>query len=115
MHLAGSPASPSLVTIHTGIDHTERMLAWSSKKLDELEREDLCGFIFKSRSPSCGVGTADVYWEEEVSQTGTGIFAAAFMERFPLTPVADEDMLHDPKHLKDFRELVNAFKPARRP
>lgn len=115
MQLAGSPASPRLVAINTQIDHTVRMLVWSRKKLDELEHEGLCGFIFKSRSPSCGVGTAYVSGVDGVSQAGTGIFAAAFIERFPMTPVADEDMLHDPKRLKDFRERVNAFKPATRP
>ena len=112
MQLLGSPASPRLVTINTHIDHTERMLAWSRKKLDELEREVVDGFIFKSRSPSCGVGTVDVYGVDGVSKTGSGIFAAAFMKRFPMTPVADEDTLHDPKHLEDFIERVKAFKTA---
>jgi uncharacterized protein YbgA (DUF1722 family)/uncharacterized protein YbbK (DUF523 family) len=110
MHLAGSPASPSLVTIHTGIDQTERMLAWSSKKLDELEREDLCGFIFKSRSPSSGMERVKVYTGKGVSPTGSGIFARAFMDRFPLTPVEDEGRIQDPKLRENFIERVFVFK-----
>jgi uncharacterized protein YbbK (DUF523 family) len=48
MHLAGDPASPRLVTVKTGIDHTEGMLEWTKKKMKEIEHEALCGFIFKS-------------------------------------------------------------------
>ncbi len=115
MQLMGNPASPRLVTLNTQIDHTGKLLAWSREKLDELEKEGLCGFIFKSRSPSCGVGTADVIGVDGVSRAGSGIFAAAFMDRFPMTPVADEDMLRDPKHLEDFMERVISFKPAIKP
>lgn len=106
MCLTGDPDSPRLVTIQSGIDHTEKLFNWSLKKLDELESEGLGGFIFKSRSPSCGVGTADVYGVDGASQAGTGIFAAAFMERFSLMPFADEDMLRDPKLREKFMEQV---------
>lgn len=53
-----------------------------------------------------GFGTADVYGVDGASLAGTGIFAAAFMEKFPLTPVADEDMLRDPKFREKFMERV---------
>ena len=56
MKLVGDPSSPRLVTRNTGIDVTERILEWAGKRTGELENEDLSGFIFKSRSPSCGVG-----------------------------------------------------------
>ncbi|NTW17649.1 MAG: DUF523 domain-containing protein, partial [Syntrophaceae bacterium] len=32
MRLIGEPESPRLVTIHSGIDHTERMLQWEMEK-----------------------------------------------------------------------------------
>ena len=52
MHLVAAPDGPRLVTIRTQADYTERMLAWAQERLVELEHEDLCGFIFKSGSPS---------------------------------------------------------------
>jgi uncharacterized protein YbbK (DUF523 family) len=52
MRLVGDPASPRLITTHTGTDHTQRMERWARQRSAELEREDLCGFVFKSRSPS---------------------------------------------------------------
>jgi len=52
MRLAGDPHSPRLVTVRSGIDHTERMLTWARKRVAKLAKEELCGFIFKSDSPS---------------------------------------------------------------
>jgi len=95
MCLAGDPASPRLVTIKTAIDHTERMLRWAHKRVVELESEHLCGFVFKSRSPSCGMAGVEVCDENGDSREGGGLFARVFMEHFPLLPVEDESRLHD--------------------
>ena len=96
MCLAGDPASPRLVTIKTGIDQTERMLRWAHKRVVELETEHLCGFVFKSRSPSCGMARVNVHDENGDSREGGGgLFARIFMEHFPLLPVEDESRLHD--------------------
>jgi uncharacterized protein YbbK (DUF523 family) len=48
MHLEGDPGSPRLVTIRTKRDFTDQMLHWANKRVQELEGENLCGFIFKS-------------------------------------------------------------------
>ena len=85
LRLVGDPAAPRLVTSRTGVDHTDGMKAWAAQRLDGLEQEDLCGFVFKSRSPSSGMRQVKVYPAEggAPSHTGVGIFARAFMERFP--------------------------------
>ncbi len=46
MHLEGDPESPRLVTSRTKQDMTERMVDWAKKRVVDLEKEDLCGFIF---------------------------------------------------------------------
>jgi uncharacterized protein YbgA (DUF1722 family)/uncharacterized protein YbbK (DUF523 family) len=115
MRLVGDPASPRLVTIKTGIDLTERMQAWSAKKLWLLEKEDLCGFVFKSRSPSSGMRSVKVYGPTGVpSHAGAGIFARAFMEMFPLIPVEDEGRLHDPELRENFIERLFVFQRWKR-
>src|SRR4030043_2247655 len=55
MQLEGDPDSPRLVTIRTKQDLTERMVQWARKRIIALEKEDLCGFIFKTDSPSSGM------------------------------------------------------------
>ncbi|MCX5720250.1 MAG: DUF523 and DUF1722 domain-containing protein [Nitrospirae bacterium] len=111
MHLVGNPDSPRLVTIRTGIDHTEGMLKWTTKKLNELEKENLCGFTFKSRSPSSGLSGVKVYSPSGMpSQRGAGIFGGAFTKRFPLIPVIDDGRLHDPGLRENFIERAFVYK-----
>ncbi len=107
MHLEGDPDSPRLVTTHSKQDVTGRMVKWAKKRAAELEKEDLCGFIFKSDSPSSGMGRVKVYNEKGMPvKKGIGMFARIFMEHFPLLPVEDEGRFHDPELLENFIERV---------
>lgn len=111
MHLVGDPDSPRLVTIHTGVDHTEGVLKWAREKLKKLEKVDICGFIFKSRSPSSGIRGVKVYTiSGKLSRTGTGIFGGAFMRHFPIIPIIDDGRLHDPRLRENFIERVFVYK-----
>ena len=111
MRLQGDPASPRLVTSRTGVDHTDRMVAWAERRLKELEKEDLCGFIFKSDSPSSGMERVRVYsYKGMPERKGVGIFARMFMEHFPLLPVEEEGRLHDPKLRENFIESIFTLK-----
>jgi uncharacterized protein YbbK (DUF523 family)/uncharacterized protein YbgA (DUF1722 family) len=97
MRLEGNLLSHRLMITGTGKDLTGRMLAWASKKAGKLAKEQLCGFIFKSASPSCGMERVKIYGEKSKPvKNGVGLFAEFFMSRFPLLPVADEIRLHDP-------------------
>ncbi len=107
MHLFGSPESPRLETIKTGLDYTERMLKWAERKLKKLEKENLCGFIFKCRSPSSGIGGVKVYMPSgSVTKQGIGIFGGAFMRHFPLIPIEDDGRLHNPRFRENFIERI---------
>jgi hypothetical protein len=73
------------------------MTAWARKKLEELERIDLCGYICKKDSPSSGMERVKVYGDSGIpAKVGSGIFTKAFMEHFPLIPVEEEGRLNDP-------------------
>lgn len=110
MHLIGTPESPRLVTRATGIDHTDGMKKWAEKKLKELEQDGLCGFIFKSKSPSSGYQRVKVYSSSGMpGGSGSGIFAGAFMQHFPVIPVEDEGRLNDPKLRENFIERIFVF------
>ena len=111
MHLEGDPESPSLVTSRTKQDVTDRMVRWAEKRVVEIEEEDLCGFIFKSDSPSSGMERVRVYNEKGMPvKKGIGIFAKIFMEHFPLLPVEDEGRLHDPELRENFIERIFILK-----
>jgi uncharacterized protein YbgA (DUF1722 family)/uncharacterized protein YbbK (DUF523 family) len=111
MRLANDPESPRLATVQTGIDHTDRMTRWAHMRVKGLEKEDLCGFIFKSRSPSCGMEKVKVYDEKgRPGKNGVGMFASIFMEHFPLVPVEEEGRLHDPVLRENFITRIFALK-----
>jgi len=112
--LMGDPKEPRLVTSHTGVDHTERMEAWARKRVAELEIEDICGFIFKSDSPSSGMERVKVYDDKGVPRKiGVGVFARAFMEHFPLTPVEEDGRLNDPLLRENFIERIFTYRRYR--
>ena len=107
MRLTGDPKRPRLVTRRTGIDHTDRMESWARGRVAELAKENLCGFVFKSDSPSSGMERVKVYDNQGApKKIGVGIFARIFMERFPLLPVEEEGRLHDPVLRESFIERI---------
>ena len=97
MRLVGDPKSPRLVTIKGGVDHTDQMMKFARRKLKELERLNLCGYICKKDSPSSGMEGIKVYGDSGVpAKVGAGVFTRAFMDRFPLIPVVEEGRLNNP-------------------
>jgi len=110
MRLEQNSPLPRLVTHKSRKDFTNRMVEWARGKLVELEGKNLCGFIFKSRSPSCGMERVKIYNESgSVVGQGSGIFAKMFMDCFPYVPVEDEGRLSDPKLRENFIERIFVF------
>ena len=111
MRLVGDPDAPRLVTYRTQRDLTEEMTKWAQKRVSVLEGENLCGFIFKSDSPSSGMERVRVYNEKGMPfKKGVGIFARTFMDHFPLVPVEEEGRLHDPVLRENFIERIFTLK-----
>lgn len=115
MHLEGDPAAPSLITTRTRRDMTGRMVAWADLRVRELEGEGLCGFIFKSNSPSSGMERVRIFTEGMPRRIASGIFAGIFMKHFPLIPVEDEGRLHDPVLRENFIERIFIYRRWREP
>jgi uncharacterized protein YbgA (DUF1722 family)/uncharacterized protein YbbK (DUF523 family) len=111
LRLVGDPESPRLITYKSKEDRTDRMLEWAAERVQELEKEDLCGFIFKSDSPSSGMIRVKVYTDKGMPEKkGVGIFARAFMQHFPLVPAEDDGRLHDPMIRENFIERIFTLK-----
>ena len=109
--LVGDPDSPRFITIKTKKDFTSRMNNWSHKRVQKLEKENLCGFIFKSRSPSSGMEREKVYTDKGMPvKKGVGMFARVFIDHFPLIPVEEDGRLHDPILRENFIERIFTLK-----
>lgn len=110
MRLEGDPAAPRLLTHQSRVDLTAPMQTFCSAKVLELAEEDLCGFIFKKNSPSCGLYRVKVDNNGVVAECGRGLFAAAVAQHFPLLPLEEEGQLDDPSRRENFIERVCSYR-----
>lgn len=111
MRLVGDKDSSVLIEARTNIDHTGRMLHWATRRLKGLEQEGLCGFVFKSKSPSCGMRGVKVHRPLGApAPNGMGVFAQVFIKRFPALPVDDEGRLQDLGRRENFIERVFVYR-----
>jgi uncharacterized protein YbgA (DUF1722 family)/uncharacterized protein YbbK (DUF523 family) len=94
----------------TGVDHTEGMRAYAARRVRELAGEDLCGYILKKGSPSCGMERVRVFDAHGVpAKSARGLFADALLLHFPHLPVEEEGRLSDPHLRENFIERVFAY------
>jgi uncharacterized protein YbgA (DUF1722 family)/uncharacterized protein YbbK (DUF523 family) len=69
---------------------------------------DIDGYILKAKSPSCGMERVKVYSEKgHPVEQGSGFYAAALMNAYPLLPIEEEGRLNDAKIRENF--LVRVF------
>ena len=95
--LYGTLENSKMISKKSQKDWTRKMSTYMKNRINELGNADLCGYIFKSKSPSCGIGRVPVYSEfgNNKVKYGPGMFASAFIKTLPLIPVEDEGRLHD--------------------
>jgi uncharacterized protein YbgA (DUF1722 family)/uncharacterized protein YbbK (DUF523 family) len=111
VRLVGDEDAPFMIAPKSGADWTDRMNTYAARRTRELAAEDLCGYIFKKDSPSCGAFRVKVYNEHKMpSKSGQGLFAATFMKENPLVPVEEEGRLHDAGLRENFVERVFAYR-----
>jgi len=111
LRLVGDPDAPRLMTTKTKKDFTDQMQNWAKRRVMELEKEDLCGFIFKKGSPSSGMERVRVYSDRGMpSNRGSGMFARAFMDHFPLLPTEEDGRLNDAALRENFIERIFALR-----
>jgi uncharacterized protein YbgA (DUF1722 family)/uncharacterized protein YbbK (DUF523 family) len=74
--------------------------------LQKPAHEDLCGYILKKDSPSCGMERVKVYINGQPQKMGIGIYADEMMRNNPLLPVEEEGRLGDPRLRENFIQRV---------
>jgi uncharacterized protein YbgA (DUF1722 family)/uncharacterized protein YbbK (DUF523 family) len=111
MRLVGDLERPRLMTIKSGKDHTHALEEITASRIRALEALDLCGYVFKKGSPTCGMERVRIYNQHGApARNGLGIFARAFIKRFPLLPVEEEGRLCDPPLRDNFIERVFCYR-----
>lgn len=94
----------------TGEDHSAAMQSYSAQRLRELAKEDLCGYVLKKDSPSCGMERVRVFDVRGIPvKSGRGVFADALLQHFPHLPVEEEHRLCDRRLRENFIERVFAY------
>ena len=87
------------------IDVTELLQSYCNTRPAELEQ--VCGFVFKSRSPSCGLYSTPVHINGGcATESGRGVFARAMTNAYPQLPVIEESELETTSKYEQFIDSV---------
>lgn len=99
-----------LIGYESGEDWTERMDAWCSRMLPDLESEQLSGFILQNRSPTCALKHGRIHSTEgRTARRGQGFFAQRLATRYPLLPLESDDGLKNPITRENFIRRIFAM------
>lgn len=103
-----------LMGVKSRADHTAAMHSYAERRVDELARLDLSGYVLKKDSPSCGMERVRVYAENDMpARNGRGLFADTLMRALPLLPVEEEGRLNDARLRENFIERIFAYRRMR--
>ncbi|MEQ8954971.1 MAG: DUF523 and DUF1722 domain-containing protein [Gammaproteobacteria bacterium] len=85
-------------------DHTEALR--DSARRQFHWQQQMCGYIVKKDSPSCGMERVRLWQGDMPQRTGVGLYTQAMMEKFPYLPVEEEGRLGDPVLRENFVQRV---------
>lgn len=110
VHLEGELTAPRMVGNKSGQDWTVRMNRYAAGRVADLAALELCGYLLKKDSPSCGMERVPVKNAKGMpDRRGRGLFAQELMARLPLLPVEEEGRLHDARLRENFIVRVFAY------
>ncbi len=92
-------------TVDASQDYTDQLSDIARQQ--EHWQGDLCGYILKRGSPSCGMERVKVYGAKGMPiNDGAGIYAASMMKAFPELPCEEEGRLGDSRLRENFIQRV---------
>ena len=113
MNLRRVGAEVRLVTTKSGVDHTDAVRAYAARRIATLRSYELCGYVLKKNSPSCGMEQVRIYGARGAVTNGRGLFAEALLKAFPYLPIEEEGSLGDSGLRENFIERVFAYRRLR--
>ena len=93
-------------------DVTDELEEVSKECALQIAEDDICGFILKSKSPTCGMERVKVYEDKNSmsKKEGVGLFARNIKEMYPYLPLEEEGRLNDPWLKENFLMQIFAYK-----
>jgi len=92
----------------SSIDITQPMNHYCQQRPVQLN--NIHGYIFKSKSPSCGIKNVPVFnLQNEIIETTSGVFVSAILKHYPNLPITDETGLSNPSRLNAFLQQVQHY------
>lgn len=96
-----------LIGYESGDDLTDKMTQWAERVLPGLDEEGLCGFVLRSKSPTCALIQAKIFSTAgKPPRRGAGFFSRLLMEHTPILPVETADRLQNPILRENFIHRV---------
>ncbi len=102
---------PTMISPKSGTDHTEQMQAFAKRRVQQLKKLNLGGFIVQRGSPSCGMERVRIYPKEGgmADRSGRGLFTAELMREIPDLPVEEDGRLCDTLLREHFVQRILAY------
>lgn len=94
-------------TKNSTLDVTDKLQAIADKQ--KSWHRQLCGYILKKDSPSCGMERVKIYSKGAPSREGVGLYAKTLLQNFPFLPVEEEGRLEDPALRENFIQRVYTY------
>ena len=112
IRLVGSADAPRAIGVKdASLDVTDKLVRYGQRTAGRLG--DISGYIFKSKSPSCGMERVKLYDDPDRKggggRHGIGLYAREIMRANPLLPVEEEGRLGDPLLRDNFLECVFTY------
>lgn len=110
---SSSPENRRLIKIigrdDPSIDITQDMQKYCLQRPPQLN--SIHGYIFKSKSPSCGVRNVPLFNTDGdvVDSTGSGVFVDAILALYPELPISDELNLLNTQQLTIFLQRTMSY------
>lgn len=108
IHLIGTAQAPRAVGVKDPeLDVTDKLIRYGQRMAGRLD--DISGYLFKSRSPSCGMERVKLHAGQGGGKQAVGLYAREILRAHPLLPAEEEGRLSDPLLRDNFLERVFTY------
>jgi len=94
-------------TLDEAHDHTKVVRDYCQEKIAMFTGQKICGYVLKSRSPSCGIGDATVH--KDPAHFGDGLMVQLLRTEVPSLPIIRDEDLMDPAACARFMNEIRSY------